>query len=122
MNKRTPLVIGLCGSLSTIPVLAGDIGKTAVDSAGEAAAGEQTSEDTRASDGGRERTATGETATANKETEASLSGAAKGAKRAASGETKRADTAAAVGYIYDQVKEGNIKIKGVTDAGMVDDD
>jgi hypothetical protein len=123
--KRTGfLVICFCMSIAAPPAVTSEDSKTAVDSAGEAAAGKQTSGDTRASDGGTERTATGETATSSteRETEAGLTGTAEGAKRAAPGKTKRAGTATATGYIYEQVKKGNIEIQVVTDPGMVDDD
>jgi hypothetical protein len=40
------------------------------------------------------------------------------ASGAAAGKPKRAGTGAAAGYIHNQVKKGNIKIQGATDADI----
>jgi hypothetical protein len=94
MKREMLLGLGFCGSLLAVSAFAGDRGETARGSA----PGTTVSSEEKA------------------EVEADVSrGLASGA---AAGKTKRAGTGTAAGYIHDQVKKGNIKIQGATDADI----
>ena len=93
MKHNRLLLIGFfCGLLAT-PAVATENGKTPVAGADEAAVGKQAEGGVRATDAGAERSA----------------GSTVG------GDAKPAGTATAAGYVYDQVKKGNVKIEGATD-------
>ena len=105
------------------PVVAGDSSAEATigsapRAAAEITAGKQTGEDTGAlvsgTDGGSSDAAV---ATEEKGTTEAVvdPGSARGE---AAGKPKRAGTATAAGYVHDQVRKGNIKIQGATDADI----
>ena len=103
MKFTTLLVIGLCSSLAVTSAVGGEDSEITVDGAGEAP-----------------RTATAEPASTTEmaETQAGADAVVGGAKSAAAVETKRASTATGAKHIYDQVKKGNVKIQGATDADI----
>jgi len=118
MTRTTLLVFGLFSSLALTTAVAGENSYGAVDSAGKSADGSQTSEGARNTDGGPEPTATGEAATEQGEAETGAGASAGGKRSATAGKSKPAGTGTAAKHIYDQVKKGNIKIQGATDADI----
>lgn len=122
MKRGMLMVITICSSLSTTPVVADNSGEAALDSepgrAAEIAAGKQTGEGSGAVNGGADGGSPGASViTEGKgKTEAVVDSGS--ARSAAAAKPKRAGTATAVGSIHDQVKKGNIKIQGATDADM----
>jgi len=118
MTRTTLLVIGFLGSLAVTTAVAGENSYGADDSAGRSSDGRQTSEGARNTDGGPEPTAVGETATEKGEAETDAGASAGGKRSATAGQSKPAGTGTAAKHIYDQVKKGNIKIQGATDADI----
>jgi hypothetical protein len=95
--KRIHLsIIGFCGSLLVMP-------------AGVA--------DDAAAQGGERGAPTSASATES-ETGSVAGGAGSGARSSGAGKAKRAGTATAAGIVYDQVKKGNVRIHGTTDADI----
>jgi hypothetical protein len=118
MTRNTLLVIGFLGSLALTTAAASESSYGAVDSAGTSGDGQQASEGARASDRGPEQTTPGETATEKGEAETGAGGFAGGKGSSAAGKPKPAGTGTAAKHIYDEVKKGNIKIQGATDADI----
>ena len=122
MKRRTLLVIGVCSSLSTTPVIAGVSGAGALGSepggAPGVAAEKQIGEDSSAAAGGAEGGSSDAAVAAEGKgkTEGVVdTGSARGA---ASGKPKRTGTGTAARHLNDQVRKGNIKIQGATDADI----
>ena len=123
MKRGMPMILAICSSLSMTPVVAGDSSaEAALDSApgggAEITAGKQTGEDTGAMVSGAEGGSSGAAVTTEEKgkTEAVVNpGSARGE---AANKPKRAGTATAAGYVHDQVRKGNIKIQGATDADI----
>jgi hypothetical protein len=116
------MVIAICSSLSMTPAVAGDGAEAALsgktDGVAGAAAGERMGKETGTAVGDAEAASAGAAVTPEEERtteDVAKSGSARGA---AAGKPKRAGTATAVGHIHDQVKKGNIKIQGATDADI----
>jgi hypothetical protein len=118
MTRTTLLLIGFLGSLAVTTAIASETSYGADDSAGKSAAGEQTRESARTSDRGPEQTTPGETATEKGEAKTGAGGSAGGTRSANAGQSKPAGSGTAAKHIYDQVKKGNIKIQGATDADI----
>jgi hypothetical protein len=118
MTRTTLLLIGFLGSLAVTTAVASENSYGADDSAGKSADGQQTREGVRTTDRGPEQTTPGETASKKGEAETGASGFAGGKRSAAAGQSKPAGSGTATKHIYDQVKKGNIKIQGASDADI----
>ena len=118
MTRTTLLVIGLLGSLAVTTAVANENSYGAVDSIGRSADGQQTSEGPRTIDGGTVPIAVGEAATEKGEAETGAGGSAVGKRSAKAGQSKPAGSGTAAKHIHDQVKKGNIRLQGATDADI----
>jgi len=123
MKRGMPMILAICSSLSMTPVVAGDSSAEAAlgsapGGASEVAAGKQIGEDTGAMVGGAEGGSSGAAVTTEKKEETEAVVDPVSARGTAAGKPKRAGTATAAGYIHNQVKKGNIKIQGATDADI----
>jgi hypothetical protein len=122
--KYLLLALGLCGSLLVTPAVADERGETALGSApggaDKAVTGKQTEEETGAVTGGAGGGASDTAVTTEEKGEAEAVAGRGRASGAAAGKPKRAGTGTAAGYINDQVKKGNVKIQGATDADIYD--
>jgi hypothetical protein len=97
MHRTEPMVLALCCNLVILPVVAGDNGVAGFGH--EAGGGDNIA--------GADQTDEGATAPAGESDDGASSGAAS--------KGKPAGTGTAAGYVYDQVKKGNVKIHGATD-------
>jgi hypothetical protein len=122
MKRSMLMVIAICSSLSMTSAVADDGAEAAFGgkSAGAegVAAEEQIGKESDAAVGDAEAGSSG--AAVATEEDGKTEGVAKtgSARGAAAGKPKRAGTATAAGHIHNQVKKGNIKIQGATDADI----
>jgi hypothetical protein len=122
MKHSMLMAIAICSSLSMTPAVAGDGAEAALGGKTDDAAGvateEQIGKEIGAAVGDAEAGSAG-AAVATEEDGKTESVAKTGSARgAAAGKPKRASTATAAGHIHNQVKKGNIKIQGATDADI----
>lgn len=97
MNRSAPMVLALCFSLFNVPIVADDGGAAGFGNQG----------------GGDDKTAGGNQTEEGTSVKAGDSQGGESGDAASNG--KPAGTGTAAGYIYDQVKKGNVKIHGATD-------
>lgn len=123
MKRDILLAVGFCSSILVMSAIADDSGETESGSApttgaDKAITGQQIGEETGAVTGSPGGGASDAAVTTEEKGEAGAVAGRRTTSGAAGGKSKRAGTGTAARYLNDQVKQGNVKIQGATDADL----